>query len=127
MIEFISISQNTRRQETFPTRALVDNTDAALDRWIRTGFSFYSWHATGTAKMAAATDPLGVLDERLCVRGGVTGLRVADASAVPDMIEAGPMGTLYMVGERAADLIKEDWQRQRAEDGDGGMDGGGDW
>ena len=77
--------------------------------------------------MAAATDPLGVLNERLRVRGGVTGLRVADASAVPDMIEAGPMATLYMVGERAADLIKEDWLRQRAEDGDGDMDGGDEW
>jgi choline oxidase len=94
----------------------VDNTDAALDRWIRRGYSFYSWHATGTAKMAAASDPLGVLDERLRVRGGVKGLRVVDASAVPDMIEAGPMATLYMVGERAADLIKADYD---AEDGDG--------
>lgn len=115
-------------QETFPTRALVDNTDAALDRWIRTGFSFFSWHATGTAKIAAAADPLGVLDERLRVRGGVTGLRVADASAVPDMIEAGPMATLYMVGERAADLIKEDHaprpKQQRAAGGEASKDGG---
>jgi choline dehydrogenase-like flavoprotein len=94
----------------FPTRRLVDNTDAALDRWISRGDSFYSWHATGTAKMAADGDPLGVLDERLRVRGGVKGLRVVDASAVPDMIEAGPMATIYMMGERAADLIKEDWE-----------------
>ncbi len=89
-------------RETFPTQRLVDNTDAALDRWIRSGYSFYSWHATSTAKMG------GVLDTRLRV-AGVQGLRVADASAVPDMIEAGPMATLYMLGERAAHLIKEDW------------------
>lgn len=37
----------------------------------------------------------------------MSGLRVVDASSVPDMIEAGPMATLYMMGERAADLIKQ--------------------
>lgn len=105
------IKHHTCVKETFPTWTLVDNTDAALDRWISRGYSFYSWHATGTAKMAAAQDPLGVLDERLRVRGGLKGLRVADASAVPDMVEAGPMATIYMVGERAADLIKEDHDR----------------
>ncbi len=100
----------------------MDNTDAALDRWIRRGYTFYSWHATGTAKMAAASDPLGVLDERLRVRGGVKGLRVVDASAVPDMIEAGPMATIYMLGERAADLIKADYAGNG--DGEGDADDG---
>jgi choline dehydrogenase-like flavoprotein len=38
----------------------------------------------------------------------VQGLRVADASVTPDMIEAGPMATIYMIGEKAADMIKED-------------------
>jgi len=91
--------------ETFPTHRLVDNTDAALDRWISRGYTFYSWHATSTARMG------DVLDDRMRVQGGVQGLRVVDASAVPDMIEAGPMATLFMLGERAADLIKEDYQK----------------
>jgi len=90
--------------ETFPTERLVDNSEKALDEWISRGYTFYSWHATSTARMG------DVLDSRLRVQGGVKGLRVVDASAVPNMIEAGPMATLYMLGERAADLIKEDNQ-----------------
>lgn len=90
--------------EMFPTRRLVADTDEALDRWISRGYTFYSWHATSTARMG------DVLDDRMRVQGGIQGLRVVDASAVPDMIEAGPMATLYMLGERAADLIKEDYR-----------------
>lgn len=90
--------------EIFPTHRLVEDTDKALDRWISRGYTFYSWHATSTARMG------DVLDDRMRVQGGVQGLRVVDASAVPDMIEAGPMATLFMLGERAADLIKEDYR-----------------
>jgi choline dehydrogenase len=45
-----------------------------------------------------------VVDPQLRVRG-VAGLRVADASIIPRVPNAGLHGPTLMVGERAADLI----------------------
>jgi choline dehydrogenase len=56
------------------------------------------------------TAPMGpVLDPRLRVRG-VAHLRVADASVMPTIPGAHTQAPAYMIGEKAADLIKQDWQ-----------------
>jgi choline dehydrogenase len=39
---------------------------------------------------------------------GIEGLRVADASVFPTLPSVNPVITVLMVGERAADLIRED-------------------
>ncbi len=62
-------------------------------------------HQVGTARMG--TDALAVVDPRLRVRG-VAGLRVADASVMPFPPAANPAGTVFMIGERAADLLLAD-------------------
>lgn len=59
-------------------------------------------HPIGTVAMGDA------LDARLRVKG-VQRLRIADASVFPGNISGNIMSTVYMVGEKAADLIKEDW------------------
>ena len=41
-----------------------------------------TWHYSSTCKMGVAEDPLAVLDSKLRVRG-VIGLRVVDASVMP--------------------------------------------
>jgi choline dehydrogenase-like flavoprotein len=51
----------------------------------------------------------GVVDERLRVHG-VRGLRVVDASVFPLQQSGNISNTVYAVAERAADLIKEDYQ-----------------
>ncbi|XP_050740222.1 glucose dehydrogenase [FAD, quinone]-like [Eriocheir sinensis] len=66
-------------------------------------------HPCGTAKMGPPEDPTSVLDENLKVRG-VSGLRVVDASAIPAIPSANIMAAVMMIGERAADLITEDWR-----------------
>jgi len=76
-----------------------------LKHYIQTN-TIYSWHATGTAQMGTSSAD-GVVDNRLKVFG-IEGLRVADASIYPQMIESGPMATCYMTGEKAAQLIIED-------------------
>lgn len=54
------------------------------------------------------------LDARLRVKG-VTGLRVADASVMPEHVTVNPNITCFMIGEKAAQLILADraWPPRR--------------
>ena len=56
--------------------------------------------------MGPASDPLAVVDPELQVYG-IEGLRVADASIMPAVVSGNPHGTIVMIGERAADFIKQ--------------------
>nr|XP_026692204.1 glucose dehydrogenase [FAD, quinone]-like [Ciona intestinalis] len=66
------------------------------------------YHAVGTAKIGAPSDVMAVVDPRLRVYK-VGGLRVADASVMPSIPSANTQAACYMIGEKAADMIKEDW------------------
>ncbi|KAL6266502.1 hypothetical protein P5V15_003351 [Pogonomyrmex californicus] len=66
------------------------------------------FHFSGTCKMGPKGDPTAVVDPRLKVFG-VQGLRVADASIMPEIISGHINLPVYMIAEKAADLIKEDW------------------
>ena len=55
--------------------------------------------------MGASDDPMAVVDHRLRVRG-VSNLRIADASIMPDVVRANTNVTTMMIAERAADFIK---------------------
>jgi choline dehydrogenase len=52
-------------------------------------------------------DEMAVVDSRLKVRG-VEGLRVADASIMPEITGGNTNAPSMMIGERAAELIRED-------------------
>lgn len=78
--------------------------DAALHNTMRT-FVSTSFHPVGTARMGGANDPGAVVDGRLRVRG-VDGLRVVDASVMPN-IPRFPTGlTCIMLAERAAEWLR---------------------
>jgi choline dehydrogenase len=62
-------------------------------------------HPSGTCKMGQ--DTMAVVDERLRVRG-IDALRVVDASIMPALPSAGPAPAVFMIGEKASDLIKQD-------------------
>ena len=64
-------------------------------------------HAACTAKMGAETDPMAVVDSKFRVRG-VKGLRVVDASVFPEMPGFFPVVSVYMISEKAADVIFAD-------------------
>ncbi|KAK0856662.1 hypothetical protein LTR87_017904 [Friedmanniomyces endolithicus] len=65
------------------------------------------WHASGTCRMLPLSEG-GVVDNRLRVYG-VDRLRIIDASIFPVIPDQHIQGPVYMVAEKAADMIKEDY------------------
>jgi choline dehydrogenase-like flavoprotein len=68
-----------------------------------------TFHPTGTCAMMPK-ELNGVVDSRLKVHG-TKNLRVVDASIFPMETLGNIQATVYAVAEKAADLIKEDWNK----------------
>lgn len=81
----------------------INDFDATLD-WARNNTASI-YHPTGTCKMGQGSD--AVVDERLRVHG-ITGLRVADCSIMPEIVSGNTNAPAIMIGEKASDLILED-------------------
>ena len=80
------------------------NSDAELATFVRRD-SDSMYHGAGTCKMGPASDAMAVVDPSLRVRG-VRGLRVADASIMPEVVNATTHAAAVMIGEKAALLIR---------------------
>ena len=74
------------------------------DQWMLEN-CFDVQHAAGTCRMGAASDRNAVVDPQ-CRVIGVEGLRVIDASIIPEMVRANTHLTAVMIGEHMADRIR---------------------
>ena len=79
--------------------------DELVDYMHKTHNTVY--HPACSAHMGPNSDPLAVVDPRLRVRG-VGSLRIADGSILPFLPAINPCITTMMIGEKCADMLKED-------------------
>ncbi|KAJ7666401.1 aryl-alcohol oxidase-like protein [Mycena rosella] len=107
LLEFLSTSAwNGFLLKPFPAVAAL-TTDASIEAYVR-AFADTLKHPTSTAKISKSSDTDGVVGPDLLVKGA-EGLRIVDASILPAAVAGFPQAEVYIVAERAADLIKSTW------------------
>ncbi|MEE9354976.1 MAG: GMC oxidoreductase [Methylococcaceae bacterium] len=95
-------SKNFIRKEVIPGEGL--DSDDQLKDFIKT--NAWGHHASCSCKMGDATDPLAVVDSEFRVIG--TGrLRIVDASVFPKIPGFFIVSAIYMVSEKAAEVIHQ--------------------
>ncbi len=77
------------------------------DEWLGYARQYGStaYHLIGTARMGPASDKTAVVDDELRVHG-LQGIRVVDASIMPNMPSANTYSSTMMIAEKASDMIR---------------------
>lgn len=107
-VKFARAMTQTKALSPFIVREHVPNTNPQTDEELldcARNISQTIYHPTSTCRMGH--DDLAVVDDRLRVRG-ISGLRVADASIMPDIVSGNTNAPTIMIGEKASDMILED-------------------
>jgi len=109
-IEFVrSMNERLRKRYKLIKREEIPGDDVQGDEKLGEFVRNEAWghHASCTCKIGADSDETAVLDSRFRVRG-TEGLRVVDASVFPKIPGYFIAAAIYMISEKAFDVIKED-------------------
>jgi len=113
MVKMVKISR-----EIYKTKAMAEwgayeispgaecVTDEQIRDWVINNVGSY-YHFVGSCKMGV--DKMAVVDNQLKVYG-IEKLRVVDASVMPTITSSNTHTSVVMIGEKAADLIKNEYQ-----------------
>ncbi len=94
--------QNIIEERIEPTDAELAS-DQALEEYLLREVTT-AQHISCTCKMGPVSDPMAVVDQQGKVHG-LEGLRIADASIMPNCVRANTNVSTMMIGERMADFI----------------------
>lgn len=100
------VRQMNARMKVDATKEIVPGPNVAEDLDLIQFIKDQAWghHASCTNKIGRRTDPMAVLDSRFRVRG-VENLRVVDASVFPKIPGYFIVTPIYMISEKAVDVI----------------------
>lgn len=105
----VSLENDPALSELIENRVHPTDTDLesddSLDAWIKKNVGT-GHHVSCTAKMGPESDPMAVVDQYGKLYG-IDGLRVADASIMPECVRANINVTVMVIGEMVADFIKQ--------------------
>lgn len=110
-IRGLKLAQNILSQDALKPYIMAERLPGPEVRTEEDYFNFIcvhsktSHHCAGTCRMGS--DSTAVVDPRLRFNG-IEGLRVADASVMPTVISSNTNATSIMIGEKVADMIKQD-------------------
>lgn len=109
MLEAVALAQQIAAAEPVrafrgaPAGPLGSSTDRNVLRTAIRQTCQHTYHPSCTARIGSPDD--GAVDAQLRVHG-VDGLRVADVSVMPTITHGNTMAPAYMIGEKAADLVR---------------------
>lgn len=110
-IRGLKLTQEIMAQEPLAKYVLAERLPGPDVRTDQDYFDFIcehsktSHHCAGTCRMGS--DPGAVVDPRLRLNG-IAGLRVVDNSIMPKVISSNTNAAAIMIGEKAADMIRQD-------------------
>jgi choline dehydrogenase len=112
LVEGVQLADQIMKATGLKLKTLWPNVDLNDAAKVAEFIQWQSWghHACGTCKIGKADDPRAVLDGDFRVRG-VQNLRVVDASVFPDIPGFFIVTPIYMISEKASDVILDDYRR----------------
>jgi choline dehydrogenase-like flavoprotein len=105
MMTILNKSPVSKYTSNHVQRPIDLNDDKDIEQAIREDADTV-YHPVGTCKMG--NDEMAVVDSSLKVHG-IDGLRVVDASIMPTLIGGNTNAPTIMIGEKASDIIIDDW------------------
>jgi len=120
MIEGLKLSRKVFQSEAFDKIREYEEidrdiphppeSDQYLAEYIRR-YTLHIFHPVGTCRMGRVDDPKVVVDSNLVVKG-LTNLRVADCSIMPEIVSGNTNAPAIMIGEKASQIIIQHWASQ---------------